>query len=99
MDARREILTQLGRRFGRSFSDCWEFVRFAAVREMGLDFTSSPTRLSRQLGHTLPALHPSSQVPPPRGAGALGQFGNLGFGGGAGGQFGNSGGGFQGNPR
>jgi tRNA A-37 threonylcarbamoyl transferase component Bud32 len=43
-EARRLILDQLGNRYRRTFSDPWEFVRFAQEQEPGLDFTSPPQR-------------------------------------------------------
>jgi hypothetical protein len=42
--ARRPVLAQLARHYGRSFADQWDFVRFAEGRELGLDFTTSPRR-------------------------------------------------------
>jgi hypothetical protein len=39
-EARRVVLDQLGRRYGRHFEDQWDFVRFAEEQKLGLDFTS-----------------------------------------------------------
>jgi hypothetical protein len=43
--ARRAVLDQLQRHYGRPFADQWEFVRFAQERRLGLDLTSPPRRL------------------------------------------------------
>jgi hypothetical protein len=37
--ARRLILNQLEHRYGRKFTDHWEFVRFAQEKGLGLDLT------------------------------------------------------------
>jgi hypothetical protein len=42
--ARRVVLDQLGTRYGRTFADPWEFVRFAQEQNLGLDFTTPPRR-------------------------------------------------------
>ncbi len=42
--ARRAVLDQLARRYGRPFADQWDFVRFAAEQHSDLDLTSAPTR-------------------------------------------------------
>ena len=44
--ARRVVLDQLGIHHGRTFSNQWEFVRFAETQKLGLDFTS-PQHLAR----------------------------------------------------
>jgi hypothetical protein len=41
---RRVILDQLGHRYRRTFSDVWEFVRFANEQRLNLDFTNPPQR-------------------------------------------------------
>jgi hypothetical protein len=38
------VLEQLGRRYGRSFADQWDFVRFAIERKFPLDLLSPPQR-------------------------------------------------------
>ncbi|HEV3261677.1 MAG TPA: hypothetical protein VG013_32810, partial [Gemmataceae bacterium] len=43
-EVRRIILDHLGNRYRRTFGDQWEFVRFAQVQHLGLDFTSPPQR-------------------------------------------------------
>src|SRR5262249_38976395 len=40
--ARRPVLDQLQRHYGRAFTDQWDFVRFAQERQLGLDLTSPP---------------------------------------------------------
>ena len=42
--ARRLVLDQLQRHYGRSFADQWDFVRFAQAQHPELDLTSPPTR-------------------------------------------------------
>ncbi len=42
--ARRAVLDALGVRYGRSFADQWEFVRFAEEQELDLALTSPPQR-------------------------------------------------------
>jgi hypothetical protein len=42
--ARRAILDHLGNRHGRTFTDQWDFVRFAEERKLGLDFTNPTQR-------------------------------------------------------
>ncbi len=42
--ARRAVLDQLERRYGRPFADQWDFARFALERKLGLDLTSPPKR-------------------------------------------------------
>jgi hypothetical protein len=44
-EARRAVLDTLGTRYGRTFADQWEFVRFAQENNLGLDFTSPPKEL------------------------------------------------------
>jgi hypothetical protein len=43
-EARRLVLAQLARHYGRPFADQWDFVRFAEGRKLGLDFTTPPRR-------------------------------------------------------
>src|SRR5262249_22713627 len=43
-EAGRVILDRLEDRYGRTFADQWEFVRFATEQRLGLDFTSPPQR-------------------------------------------------------
>ena len=43
-EARRAVLGQLSRRYGRDFTDHWEFVRFAREQKLDLDFTTPPKR-------------------------------------------------------
>jgi hypothetical protein len=45
--ARRSVLDQLGRHYGRHFADQWEFARFAQDRRLGLDLLSPPPRQAR----------------------------------------------------
>jgi hypothetical protein len=42
--ARQVVLKHLGQRYGRSFTNHWEFVRFAKDQRLDLDFTSPPKR-------------------------------------------------------
>jgi hypothetical protein len=42
--ARRVVLEQLSRHYGRPFADQWEFVEFATQRKLGLDLTSPSAR-------------------------------------------------------
>jgi hypothetical protein len=42
--ARQVVLEHLGNRYGRTFANHWEFVRFAKEHDLGLDFTSPPKR-------------------------------------------------------
>jgi hypothetical protein len=42
--ARHAVLDVLDNRYGRTFTDVWEFVRFAEEQKLGLDFTSPPQR-------------------------------------------------------
>jgi hypothetical protein len=42
--ARQVVLKHLGNRYGRTFANHWEFVRFAREHNLGLDFTSPPKR-------------------------------------------------------
>jgi hypothetical protein len=46
-EARRIILGQLSRHYGRPFADQWDFVRYATDNKLGLDLTSPPTRPDR----------------------------------------------------
>jgi hypothetical protein len=46
-EARRTVLVQLGNRYGRTFGNHWEFVRYAEEQQLGLDFTSPPKRPER----------------------------------------------------
>src|SRR5262249_43906908 len=43
-EARRAVLDVLGTRYRRTFTDPWDFVRFAEEQKLGLDFTSPPKR-------------------------------------------------------
>jgi hypothetical protein len=43
-EGRRILLDQLGNRYHRTFSDPWEFVRFAREQHLDLDFTTPPQR-------------------------------------------------------
>jgi hypothetical protein len=43
-EARRIVLDQLGRRYGRRFADIWEFVTWAQEHELNLDLTTPPQR-------------------------------------------------------
>jgi hypothetical protein len=58
-NARQVILRHLGNRYGRTFVNHWEFVRFARERGLDLDFTSPPKRPDRRL----PALPLESDKP------------------------------------
>ncbi len=42
--ARRAVLDQLERHYGRPFADQWDFVRFAEAQHPELDLTSPPMR-------------------------------------------------------
>jgi hypothetical protein len=43
-EARNVVLKHLGNRYGRSFANHWEFVRFAKEQHLDLDLTSPPKR-------------------------------------------------------
>jgi hypothetical protein len=43
-DARQVVLKHLGNRYGRTFANHWEFVRFAKEQHLDLDFTTPPKR-------------------------------------------------------
>lgn len=43
-EARRVVLDQLENRYGRKFTDHWEFVHYAEEQRLGLDFTTPPKR-------------------------------------------------------
>jgi hypothetical protein len=43
-EARRLVLAQLARHYGRPFADQWDFVRFAEEHKLDLDFTTPPQR-------------------------------------------------------
>jgi hypothetical protein len=43
-DARRFVLDQLQRHYGRPFADQWDFVRFVTEQKLDLDLTSPPQR-------------------------------------------------------
>jgi hypothetical protein len=43
-DARKVVLKHLGNRYGRTFANHWEFVRFAQEHHLDLDLTSPPKR-------------------------------------------------------
>jgi serine/threonine protein kinase len=43
-EARRLVLEQLSRHYGRPFADQWDFVRFAEERQLGLDLLGPPPR-------------------------------------------------------
>ncbi len=45
--ARQVVLKHLGNRYGRSFANHWEFVRYAEDHHLGLDFTGPPKRPTR----------------------------------------------------
>jgi hypothetical protein len=45
-EARRVVLGQLARHYGRPFADQWDFVRFAEERQLGLDLLGPPPRLA-----------------------------------------------------
>jgi hypothetical protein len=40
-------LKHLGNRYGRTFANHWEFVRFAKEQQLDLDLTSPPKRWRR----------------------------------------------------
>jgi hypothetical protein len=42
--ARKIVLELLGNRYGRTFANHWEFVRFAEEQHLDLDFTTPPKR-------------------------------------------------------
>jgi hypothetical protein len=42
--ARRAVLDQLGRRHKRTFTDLWDFLRFAEENKLGLNFARTPQR-------------------------------------------------------
>jgi hypothetical protein len=44
-DSRRAVLDALGARFGRTFADQWDFVRFARRKRPDLDLDSPPRRM------------------------------------------------------
>jgi tRNA A-37 threonylcarbamoyl transferase component Bud32 len=44
---RQVVLAHLGNRYGRTFANHWEFVRFAQEQHLGLDFTTPPKRPAR----------------------------------------------------
>jgi tRNA A-37 threonylcarbamoyl transferase component Bud32 len=46
--ARQVVLKHLGNRYGRTFANHWEFVRFAQENHLDLDFTSPPKRPDRR---------------------------------------------------
>jgi hypothetical protein len=43
-EARRLVLDQLGRHYGRAFADQWEFVEYAQKQKLDLNLTSPPKR-------------------------------------------------------
>jgi hypothetical protein len=43
-EARKIVLKHLGNRYGRTFANHWEFVRFAQEQHLDLDFTTPPKR-------------------------------------------------------
>jgi hypothetical protein len=45
--ARKVVLKHLSNRYGRTFANHWEFVRFAREQHLDLDFTAPPRRPSR----------------------------------------------------
>jgi hypothetical protein len=45
-EARRLVLEQLARHYGRPFADQWEFVRFAQEQKLNLDLLRPPLRLA-----------------------------------------------------
>ncbi len=45
--ARKVVLKHLGNRYGRTFADHWEFVRYAEEHHLGLDFTTPPKHPAR----------------------------------------------------
>jgi tRNA A-37 threonylcarbamoyl transferase component Bud32 len=46
--ARKVVLQHLGNRYGRTFANHWEFVRFAQEQRLDLDFTTPPKRPARR---------------------------------------------------
>jgi hypothetical protein len=46
-EIRNVVLKHLGNRYGRTFADQWEFVRYAEEHHLGLDFTTPPKRPAR----------------------------------------------------
>lgn len=42
--ARRAVLDHLGNRYGQTFANHWQFVRYAREHKLGLDFTTPPVR-------------------------------------------------------
>jgi hypothetical protein len=46
--ARKVVLKHLGNRYGRTFANHWEFVRYAQEQQLDLDFLSPPKRPKRQ---------------------------------------------------
>jgi hypothetical protein len=46
-EARKVVLRHLGNRYGRTFANHWEFVRYAQEHHLGLDFTTPPKRPER----------------------------------------------------
>jgi predicted Ser/Thr protein kinase len=47
--ARKIVLEHLGKRYGRTFANHWEFVRYAKDNGLKLDFTTPPKRPSRSI--------------------------------------------------
>jgi hypothetical protein len=47
-DARRVVLAQLSRHYGRRFTDQWDFVRYATDHKLDLDLLSPPRRPERR---------------------------------------------------
>ncbi len=47
-EARRVVLGELSRHYGRPFADQWEFVEFATRQELGLDLTTPTPRPDRR---------------------------------------------------
>jgi hypothetical protein len=45
-EARRLVLAQLARHYGRPFADQWEFVAYARQKNLGLDFVTPPKRFT-----------------------------------------------------
>jgi hypothetical protein len=45
--ARQIVLKHLGNRYGRTFANHWEFVRYAKEQQPDLDFTTPPKRPAR----------------------------------------------------
>jgi hypothetical protein len=46
---RQFLVEQLGNRFGRTFANHWDFVRFAREQHLDIDFTSPPKRPTQSL--------------------------------------------------